>query len=175
MCQCVVVFMDLDGTLWDHYDISTLEIPFTRISKLEFVDLSGVVVRVQRLALEVLEYAVRRGFIVSTLSWNDPVKALEALRVLGLDRVFHYHAIENHPNKALMAQRVLRVIEERGLCRDSVVVIYIDDRELHLEDMKRAFRNLFYIKAWESCKTINECVELIEQYIQSSKTNYSCK
>jgi magnesium-dependent phosphatase-1 len=169
MDQCVVVFIDLDGTLWDHYDVSILKTPFTKVSELEFIDSNGVVVRVYKLALEVLKYAIRRGFIVSTLSWNDPVKALQALRILGLEELFHYHAIENHPNKALMAQRVLRMIEERGLCRNNVVVIYIDDRELHLEDMKRAFRNLLYIKAWESCKNIGDCVELIERYIQLSK------
>lgn len=168
MRPCVVVFMDLDGTLWDHYDISLLKPPFTRISELEFTDSTGVVVRVYKLALEVLEYAVKRGFIVSTLSWNDPAKALEALKVLGLDGVFHYHAIENHPKKALMAQRVISAISEREPCRDDIVVVYIDDRELHLEDMKRAFRNLLYVKAWESCRSVSECVELIERFIQNT-------
>jgi HAD superfamily phosphatase (TIGR01681 family) len=90
--MCVVVFMDLDGTLWDHEDISQLTPPFKRISSEEIVDSSGVVVRVHRIALELLDYASRRGFILSTLSWNDPHKALEGfsshISSCGLMRVF---------------------------------------------------------------------------------------
>jgi len=159
--------MDLDGTLWDHYDISLLTPPFTRISELEIMDSNSVVVRVKKLALEILEYAVKRGFIISTLSWNDPVKALEALRVLGIDKLFHYHATENHPHKALMAHRVVEVVKSRvEICRDKISIIYIDDRELHVEEMKSAFRDLLYIKAWETCRDLSECINLIERYIQ---------
>jgi len=52
-------------------------------------------------------------------SWNDPAKALQALRTRGLDKLLPFHAIEVHLNKALMAQRVLKTItiKERGLCK----------------------------------------------------------
>jgi len=52
-----------------------------------------------------------------------------------LDRVFHYHAIENYPNKALMALRVVDEVKRSGRCRGELVIVYIDDRELHLHDI----------------------------------------
>jgi len=174
--MCVVVFMDLDGTLWDHEDISQLTLPFKRISSEEIVDSSGVVVRVYRIALELLDYASRRGFILSTLSWNDPHKALEALRVLGLENVFHYHAIENHPDKALMAKRVVGEVKKRfEKCRNPIAIIYIDDRVIHLEEMKREFKDLLYIKAWESCKSLSDCVKYIEQYLLKISSSHTSK
>ena len=57
---CVIVFVDLDGTLWDHEDISSLIPPFKRLSEFSFADSRGVVVNLNKLA--------ERGFIVFTLS-----------------------------------------------------------------------------------------------------------
>ncbi len=176
MDMCVVVFMDLDGALWDHEDISQLTPPFKRLSNEEIVDSSGVVVRVHRIALELLDYASKSEFILSTLSWNNPSKALEALRALGLEDVFHYHAIEDHPNKALMAKRVVEEVKKRyEKCRDTVAILYIDDRVIHLEEMRREFKNLLYIKAWESCKSPSECVKYIEQYLLEISSSRASK
>jgi predicted phosphatase len=46
-----------------------------------------------------------------------------------------------------------------------VAILYIDDRVIHLEEMRREFENLLYIKAWESCKSPSDCVKYIEQYL----------
>jgi magnesium-dependent phosphatase-1 len=158
--------MDLDGTLWDHGDISVLKPPFTRISELEFTDSLGERVRLNAMALEILRYALNRGFITSTLSWNMPEKALEALKVMGVDRLFHYNAIEYHPDKASMALKILGSLRREGRCLGGASIIYIDDREIHLDDMRKALGNLLYIKAWSTCRSTHECVNLIEQWLR---------
>lgn len=96
MDQCIILFMDLDGTLWDHDDTSVLNPPFKRVSELEFTDSLGEKVRLNTVAIEILRYALSHGFITSTLSWNMPEKTLEALKVMEVDKLFHYNAIEYH-------------------------------------------------------------------------------
>jgi hypothetical protein len=100
------VCSSLYGSRWGLW-ITTIHLhsknPSRKFPGFEFVDPNGVVVKVRKLVLEVLKYAMRRGFIVSTLSWNDPAKALQALRTLDPGKLLHFHAIEDRPNKALTA------------------------------------------------------------------------
>lgn len=166
---CIVLFMDLDGTLWDHEDISTLKPPFKKTSDYSFIDSHGVEVRVYRIAVDLLNYALSQGFITSTLSWNIPEIALDALETMGLDKLFHYHAIENHPYKALMAQRIVEALKRAKCSR--VIPIYIDDREIHVEEMRRAFPGLLYIRAWVTCSDLRGCIEIINNYLRSIKNN----
>ncbi|WP_051400989.1 magnesium-dependent phosphatase-1 [Desulfurococcus amylolyticus] len=125
MDQCIILFMDLDGTLWDHDDISVLNPPFKRVSELEFTDSLGEKVRLNTVAIEILRYALSHGFITSTLSWNMPEKTLEALKVMEVDKLFHYNAIEYHPDKASMALKILRSLREKSRCLGGASIIYI--------------------------------------------------
>lgn len=159
--------MDLDGTLWDHYDISTLKPPFKKTSRYTFIDSNNVEVHVYELAVKILEYSLERKIITSTLSWNNPEIALEALKTIELDRLFHYHAIENHPDKAKMTLKIANLVKRSYGCSE-VYPIYIDDRELHLNDMINALPNLLYIKAWKTCTNFNDCIALIENYLKST-------
>jgi predicted phosphatase len=70
--------------------IYTRKKPSIKFPSFEFVDSNGVLVKVRKLVLEVLKNAMRRGFIVSTLSWNDPAKALRALRALDPGKLLRF-------------------------------------------------------------------------------------
>ncbi|MGC8954387.1 MAG: hypothetical protein ACP5N5_06710 [Desulfurococcus sp.] len=40
---------------------------------------------------------------------------------------------------------------------------------MHLDDTRKALGNLLYIKAWSTCRSIHECVNLIEQWLKLEK------
>lgn len=149
------MFLDLDGTLWDHEDISQLIPPFKRIDEFTIVDSKGREVRVYRPLIEIVKRVVENGFLLSTLSWNNPAVALDALEKLGIRELFHYHAIEDHPRKEIMALKALKYFKNAYGCK-AFKVIYIDDREIHLDDMIRVFPDLCFIKAHKDFTTAHE-------------------
>ncbi len=165
-----LLFFDLDGTLWDHKDISSLKPPFKKLGLLEIVDSQGARVRVYEDSLKILNWARKNGAIASTLSWNDPVIALEALRALGLSDAFDYHAIEPHPMKGLMAEKVLaRIREERGLVFKPCRIIYVDDRDIHLEEVRGRVGNISFLQAWRDFRDFNGAVLLISRLLSNCK------
>ena len=44
-CDYWVLFFDLDGTLWDHKDVSSLKPPFVRINTNKIRDSEGTIVK----------------------------------------------------------------------------------------------------------------------------------
>ncbi|MFZ8782587.1 MAG: hypothetical protein ACO2OR_01165 [Desulfurococcaceae archaeon] len=75
-----------------------------------------------------------------------------------------------------MAKRVVEEVEKRyEKCRDTVAILYIEDGVIHLEEMRREFENLLYIEAWESCKSLSECVKYIEQYLLKISSSRASK
>ena len=75
-----------------------------------------------------------------------------------------------------MAKCVVGEVKKRfEKCRNSIAIIYIDDRVIHLEDMKREFKDLLYIKAWESCKSLSDCAKHIEQYLLKISSSHTSK
>lgn len=138
--------VDLDGTLWDHPDVSSMHPPFKRIDILSLVDSKGERLEVRREILELVTLAHRLKGIVATFSWNEPGKAWEALRVLGLYGLFDYHIVEPHPGKHKMLVNFLSTLKR---CRRKTIragcIVYMDDRLLHLEELKNHVAGIYYI------------------------------
>ncbi|MCE4600101.1 MAG: magnesium-dependent phosphatase-1 [Desulfurococcales archaeon] len=159
-----LLFLDLDGTLWDHKDISSLTPPFKRINDEVIVDSRGVEVNLYGDMVKLLKWAKERGAIVSSLSWNDPRKALEALKAFNLLGLFDYHAIEVHPNKGEYASRVVDTVESRlGVKLRGCQIVYIDDRDIHLDNVKRHLGEIIFLRAWVDFKDYNEARRIIEE------------
>ncbi|MEM0378219.1 MAG: magnesium-dependent phosphatase-1 [Thermosphaera sp.] len=159
------MFLDLDGTLWDHEDISQLHPPFQKIDDLTIVDSKGVRVRVYELMMEIMRRAAENGFILSTLSWNNPEIALQALSAFRLRDSFHYHAIEDHPRKDILALKALRHFMQAFGC-DAFKVVYIDDREIHLDDMLKVLPEACFIRAHRDFSNISEAFLRIKKCIE---------
>ncbi len=158
-----LLLMDLDGTLWDHLDISSLNPPFTRINDNTIVDSNGVAVRLYNDAVRILKWARASGAIVSTLSWNHPSKAIAALEAFGLKDLFDYLVIEPHPYKGEMARKLLEKIRlEKGLELPSCRIIYIDDRDIHIDEVRQKIGNVVFLRAWRDFKSYEEAKTLIE-------------
>jgi len=161
-----LLLVDLDGTMWDHKNVSELEPPFKRVSETRVVDSRGVAVNLYQDTLKIVLWARSRGAIVSSLSWNEPEKALGVLEAFGIRGLFHHHMIENHPNKDIMISKLLAELGRKGtripLCR----VVYIDDRTIHLEAIYRNIGKLVFLQAWKDFKSYEEAVEKIEERIE---------
>ncbi|MDK2383336.1 MAG: magnesium-dependent phosphatase-1, partial [Candidatus Korarchaeota archaeon] len=129
----------------------------------------GVVVRVRRGIRDFLSGLRAAGHVVvSTLSWNDPELAMHALRVLGLLDLFDHVVAENHPRKDLMMLGLLRRLEERGTVIRDDCIIYIDDRDIHVGEIRRAAGpGLVFIKAppsdEELAGRLGEALRIVEE------------
>ncbi|GBF09915.1 conserved hypothetical protein [Aeropyrum pernix] len=162
-----LLLLDLDGTLWDHLDVSSLKPPFTRISRDAIVDSGGVEVRLYRYMVALALWARRSGAVISSFSWNIPFKALEALRAFGAAHIFHYHVIEPHPWKGRMLAKLLRVLRvERRLYLTPGRIVYFDDREIHLDDIRENVGEVNYIKSHVDCVGLEECIRLVQSLLR---------
>ena len=161
-----VLFLDLDGTLWDHLDISSLKPPFRRISEDSIVDSQGVPVRLYRDVVEVARWAKRSGGFVVALSWNIPEVAVEALKAFNILDLFDYLGIEDHPDKGLIASKILGDLESRGYKVKPCRVVYVDDREIHVRGVRERVGDIIFIRAWVDFRNGEELRNRIAEALQ---------
>ena len=156
-----ILFIDLDGTMWDHLDISALKPPFRRISRDTIADSEGVTVRLYEGMVDVLRWARGEGAIIAALSWNIPEKAVEALREFNILDLFDYLGIDVHPDKGLVAEKIVRDLESRGYKIKPCRIIYVDDRDIHVKGVKDRLGDIVFLKAWSSFKTPEELKSIL--------------
>ncbi|PWV36710.1 MAG: magnesium-dependent phosphatase-1 [Desulfurococcaceae archaeon] len=161
-----LLLMDLDGTMWDHKNVTDLTPPFKRVSETKVVDSRGVEVNLYPEALKILLWARSSGAYVSSLSWNDPEKALGVLKAFGISDLFHQHMIENHPNKDIMISKLLSMLKSRGIQYPLCRIVYIDDRTIHLDSIYRNIGRIVFLQAWKDFKTHLEAIEAIEKRLR---------
>lgn len=156
------IALDLDGTVWDHLDISSLYPPFRRVSQLKIQDGRGVEVSLRPHVLDFLKWAREVGHILATLSWNDFDVAYQALRAFEIDKYFHYLAIEPHPRKDKMLYRLLRQVKmERRLDIGPHDVVYIDDRDIHIREIWENIGPVRFIQFGRDVKCFLEIIQLL--------------
>ncbi len=160
-----LVALDLDGTLWDCEDISLLTPPFRRVREGVIVDSEGREVRVREGVEDFLRWCVAKGLILATLSWNDPRKALEALRALGLLKYFRYHAIEYHPRKHEMLLKLLRRLRSEGVNVRPEEVVYVDDRDIHVDDVIKHVGTVKFLHFGIDVRDFHELRKVLEELI----------
>ncbi len=155
-----LLVLDLDGTLWDHEDASRLVPPY------EFhgdcvVDAFG-----ERLCLfpgvrEFLEWASGR-FLLTIASWNVEERVRPILEGFGLWDYFLFPKIEGHPNKADMIMRTLEELASIGYNMEDV--IYVNDRDIHVDDIKMTLPEVDFVHMWVDVKSFEELRELLERW-----------
>ncbi|NJE76399.1 magnesium-dependent phosphatase-1 [Thermococcus sp. ES12] len=154
-----LLVLDLDGTLWDHPDASRLS-PLYEFHGDYLVDSNGQKLRLFPGVREFLEWASGR-FILSIASWNIEERVRPILEGFSLWDYFLFPKIENHPNKADMIRTTIGELQSTGYDVDGV--IYVDDRTLHVEDVRKALPNLKFIHMWVDAKSFEELRELLER------------
>ncbi len=158
-----IVFFDLDGTMWTHLDVSAMKPPFNPVGEGMIMDSSGEELRLYQEMVELVKYVRELGGLTSTLSWNRQSHALSALKTLGIDGLFDYHAIKPTPDKYSYMQEVLEKIEQEcGRRIPPGCIVYIDDREIHLEEILENIGEIIFIRADKCRNDTAKCRETIK-------------
>ncbi|MDK2383528.1 MAG: magnesium-dependent phosphatase-1 [Candidatus Korarchaeota archaeon] len=132
-----LIVLDLDQVLWDHHDATSLALPLRRVDERTLVDASGDKVFLREGVRDFLERAKNKGIYLSTCSWNEPDKAIAALRIFQLDRYFDLLMVEPHPEKDRMMEKILNHFTPRGVREEETV--FVDDKEEMLEKVRRRY------------------------------------
>ncbi|WP_456367228.1 magnesium-dependent phosphatase-1 [Thermococcus sp.] len=153
-----LLVLDLDGTLWDHEDASRLVPPF------EFrgdclIDALGEKLCLFSGVREFIEWASRR-FLLTIASWNVEERIRPILEGFGLWDYFLFPKIEGHPNKADMIMRTLNELISGGYPIETVV--YVDDRDIHLDEIRMNIPEIEFIHMWVDVGSFEELKELLE-------------
>lgn len=150
-----LLILDLDKTLWNHYDASQLVPPF-RVHGNELTDSLGNKLKLFDGVVEFLEWA-RERFILSIASWNVGELVRPILEEFNIWDYFVFPKIENHPDKADMISRTIQELKSVGY--EIEEVIYVDDRTIHLDEIKKKIPNIRFIHMWEDVKSFEELKE----------------
>ncbi len=145
-----IVFFDLDGTLWDHLDVSATSPPYSKISVSIISDSKGVRMHLLPGAVDFIKWVRTNGGLISTCSWNEYEKAYKALEAFGIVELFDFQKIATHPKKYVLMEEVLKQLREDGKPVSSNRLFYLDDRDLHIKDVKARFPELTFFQMWKN-------------------------
>ena len=154
-----LLVLDLDGTLWDHEDASQLTLPYEFHGD-SLTDAYGEELHLFSGVRGFLEWASGR-FILTIASWNVEERVRPILEGFGLWDYFTFPKIEGHPNKADMIRRTLEELASIGYNIEDV--IYVDDRNIHVDDIKMTLPEVDFVHMWVDVKSFEELRELLER------------
>ncbi|MGC9201569.1 MAG: magnesium-dependent phosphatase-1 [Thermoproteota archaeon] len=157
-----LVVLDADRTIWDHHNVTELRSPFKLVSKDVAEDANGVKVKLNDKLIDFLEFAREKGILVSLASWNEPKNVFELLSLFGIDKYFVFPIAEPHPNKHLMIQKIISNLSKRGIDISPNEILYIDDRDIHLSEIREKIGNVKFLKFGADIKDWKEAINKIE-------------
>ena len=158
-----LIVFDADKTLWTHPDISSLVLPFKLVSRDSLTDANGETFQLFDGVRELLEGLENRKVISTMASWNKPEPVKEALRLFGIDQFFKIVKAEFHPEKYLMIESIISELARTGIEFNAHEILYVDDRTLHLEQIRKKIGPIHFIQMWVDVKTHNEIMEYVEK------------
>lgn len=165
-----LLFLDLDGTLWDHLDVSATNPPYYRVSQDTIRDSNGDTLTLKPGVIQFILWTRSNGGILSSCSWNKPDIALSALEALGVSDLFDYHRISPDPRKYLLIADLLSEMHHRGIDIPQKLVFYIDDRNIHMDDIHEKLPHVNFIHMWKGARDYTEAREIIEEKMDSPET-----
>lgn len=150
-----VAFLDLDGTLWDHLDITSAIPPFTRVSDSTISDAEGTLINLSPGAVDFVKWVRNEGGIISTCSWNEYNKAIGALEAYRIIELFDFIKISTSPDKHVLMEEVLDQLKKEGTSISQDKLFYIDDRDIHMEKVRKRFPELTFFQIWKNGTNFN--------------------
>jgi magnesium-dependent phosphatase-1 len=160
-----LIVLDADGTIWDHHNVTELRGPFKLVSKDVAEDMNGVKVRLNDKLIDFLEFARKKGILVSLASWNEPKNVFELLSLFGIDKYFVFPVAEPHPNKYQMIQKIVSNLSKIGTDISPDEILYIDDRDIHLSEIRERIGNVKFLKFGLDIKDWQEAINRIDKDI----------
>lgn len=158
--------VDLDKTLWNSEDISSLKPPFRRVGEYVFEDSRGIKVEVYKDIVDALKWARENGAVIAVISWNREDIAIEALRACGVLQFLDFYVIEDHPRKDSMFSRLVETLKTRGLERVVDCTVYIDDSEVFLKQVLKVAPYTCTLKAWRDFIDKNTFLERLQDCLR---------
>ena len=158
-----LVILDGDGVVWDHPDLSALTPPFRRLGPDRLVDSEGRGASLTQGIRKLLKGLAERGVIIALASWNRPEPVREALQQFGIQPYFRVVAAEPHPDKHRMIERILRRLMEEGVEVAPHQILYVDDRRIHLGEIRRAIGRVHFLQMHVDVKDPAEILEYVDR------------
>ena len=160
-----ILAMDLDGTLWNHLNISGVSPPYMRVDDASIKNNDNVIITLYKSALDFMKWAKSNGAIITSLSWNRTDYVNEALSKFGITELFDYHSTDYTPDKD---QRLLKLIEKLKLSGIDITpdrIVYVDDRDIHMEAIRKNIGDIIFINIWKDIKNYDEAKKIVEDNI----------
>ena len=131
-----LLLMDLDGTAWDHLDISRCIVPFKKVDNDTIQDSNGTVIRLKSDLREFLQWAKDNSAIISTLTWNDRQHVIDALEAFNLTEYFDHLEISEDSRKDLKLKELIETLKKEKIHIPHERIYYLDDRDIHIDDIR---------------------------------------
>jgi len=153
--------MDLDGVLWDNLDISSVPRPYFKVADGVIENREGIRITLNNEAVNFVKWARENGAIVATMSWNIQENALEALEKLDALDLFDYQGIEYNPRKYERLLNIISILKGKGISIEPNDVVYVDDRNIHIDEMRKYVGNILFIHIWKEVKDFDEARNIV--------------
>ncbi len=162
-----LLFLDLDGTLWDHMDISSLVLPFHGNAGHSISDARGEAISLKPGALDFLRWVRSNGGILTSCSWNEPEFAMAALDAFGLTKEFDHHRISVSPRKDLAMLDLMDELSMKKISFSRDLIFYLDDREIHMESVRKSLPKLEFLHMGNKVRNFEEAEKVISGKLKS--------
>lgn len=156
-----LLFLDLDGTFWDHLDVSSTAPPFKKVSERTIEDSRHEKLTLNAGILDFVLWVRNSDGIISSCSWNKPSYALDALRTFGLEGKFDYQRISPEPRKDLLMIDLIKELHSRNVDIPQDRIFYIDDRDIHMEEIRKSLPGITFIHIWKEAAGFAEARKII--------------
>lgn len=158
-----LVVFDADKTLWSHPNVSNLTLPFKLVDRNTVSDAEGVTFHLYEGIRELLSKLQRMGVTMTVASWNKPEPVKQALNLFSISCFFKIVKAEFHENKHLMIASTLSELSEDGVKLKSEEILYVDDRTLHIENVRNKVGAVHFIQMWVDAKSPNDILQYVEK------------
>jgi len=156
---------DIDGTLWDTLDISLVAPPYFAEGKGRLRSADGTIVRLIPEAINFVKWCRRNGAKVTSLSWNIPERVFPAIEVLGISDLFDFHATEYTDAKHERLFDLLAKLRRLGIIIPPHRVVYVDDRDIHIENIRKKVGDVVWIHIWKEVPDYNAAKSVVRKKI----------
>ena len=112
---------------------------------------------------DVLTTLQKRNIMITVASWNEPEPVKKALELFSIDKFFRTVKAEFHPNKHLMIKHTLLELAGDGVKLKPEEILYVDDRDLHVDKVKEKVGAIHFIQMWIDAKKPEEILEYVEK------------
>ena len=154
-----LVVFDLDKTIWDHPNESSLKFPLKLVNPDCVEDANSSRVTLLPEIRQLLQGLKSTGKTVSIASWNHSKPVLELLNLFNLKDFFTFPQIKWDIPKGEMIERIVNNLKLVGVEIKEEEILFVDDNDKHIDAVKSAHGKIRIAKAWLDPKSPRDLLE----------------